>query len=299
MSKVTVIILTNEPQRYLEDLLKHLPQSTDNVVIDTSGDFTYSLSVAKRYGARVVGFPPEKFNHGGTRNFALNEARGEIVVFLTQDSVPEDGSVEKLAKVFDSKDIAVAYGRQLPAKNATAFAAHARFFNYSEAPYVRGYNDREKYGIKTVFNSNSFSAYRKKALLSAGGFPEEAILSEDMVAAAKLLKNGFRIAYVPEARAFHSHNYGIYKEFQRYFDIGVFHKKEKWIIDEFGRAEGEGLSFVISELKYLLNNGKWYLIPVAFLRNLGKYKGYFLGKHYTWLPLVVRKWFSMNKRYWK
>lgn len=299
MFKASVIILSNEPKKYIEDILKHLPASFDNIILDTSGDTAYSISIASKYGARVVSFPPEKFDHGSSRNFGLSAAKEDIAVFLTQDSIPEDGAVERLVKEFENNEIAVAYGRQLPTKNATPIATHARLFNYPEVPYIRVYSDRSKFGIKTAFNSNSFSAYRKKALLSVGGFPEDVILSEDMVAAAKLLKKGFKLTYVSAACAYHSHNYSIYKEFQRYFDIGVFHKKEKWIIEEFGKAEGEGLKFVLSEVKYLLKNGFWYLIPLAFLRNLGKYKGYFLGKHYSWFPLFIRKALSMNKKYWK
>ncbi len=298
MSKTSVIILTNEPQKYIEEILKYLPVSSDNIILDTSPGPEFSLAAAKKYGARVISFPPEQFNHGGTRNFGLNEAKGDIVVFLTQDSVPEAGAVEKLANVFTNNDVAVAYGRQIPSKDATPFAAHARLFNYPPVSYLRGYSSKGEFGIKAVFNSNSFSAYRKKALLAAGGFPEDAILSEDMVAAVRLLKNGFKIAYVSEARAYHSHNYGICKEFRRYFDIGVFHEKESWILSEFGNAEGEGFNFVLSELKYLRENGYWYLIFGAFVRNLFKYAGYFCGRHYKLLPLPIIKIFTMNKAYW-
>ena len=41
--------------------------------------------------------------------------------------------------------------------------------------------------MKTAFNSNSFAAYRRKALKDVGGFPINTILSEDMYVTAKML----------------------------------------------------------------------------------------------------------------
>ena len=46
--------------------------------------------------------------------------------------------------------------------------------------------------------------------------------------------------------AYHSHNYTFFEEFKRYFDVGVFHEKESWILEEFGQASGEGANYVKS-----------------------------------------------------
>ena len=83
--------------------------------------------------------------------------------------------------------------------------------------------------MKTAFNSNSFAAYRRKALKDVGGFPINTILSEDMYVTAKMLLKNWSVAYCADAKVYHSHNYTIWQEFKRYFDIGVFHAKEAWI----------------------------------------------------------------------
>ncbi|BBM05676.1 hypothetical protein HAALTHF_27910n [Vreelandella aquamarina] len=86
--------------------------------------------------------------------------------------------------------------------------------------------------------SNSFAAYRREALLAAGGFPEGTILSEDMMAGARLLQQGWKLAYCADACVQHSHNYTLAAEFKRYFDIGVFHHREQWLLAWLGKAEG-------------------------------------------------------------
>ncbi|MFE0678513.1 hypothetical protein ACFW26_34910, partial [Streptomyces sp. NPDC058867] len=44
----------------------------------------------------------------------------------------------------------------------------------------------------------------------------------------------------------HSHSYSIGEEFRRYFDVGVMHARAPWLLDRFGKAEGEGKRFVQS-----------------------------------------------------
>jgi rhamnosyltransferase len=111
------------------------------------------------------------------------------------------------------------------------------------------------------------------------------------------LLRGGRIAYVAEATAFHSHDYPLIQEFKRYFDIGVLHAREGWLLEEFGKPEGEGGRFVRSELGYLWHKAPW-LIPSAFLRTLLKYAGYRLGRAEKRLPTWLKSHLSMHHRFW-
>ena len=54
---------------------------------------------------------------------------------------------------------------------------------------------------------------------------------------------GYRVGvYRGGGVVYHSHNYTVAQEFKRYFDLGVFFEKQRWLLDEFGRPEGEGSS---------------------------------------------------------
>ena len=87
------------------------------------------------------------------------------------------------------------------------------------------------------------------------------------------------------------------QEFQRYFDIGVFHARESWLLESFGKPEGEGGRFVRSELRYLGRHAPW-LIPSALLRTILKYSGYRLGRMEQRLPLWLKRRCSMHKGFW-
>lgn len=273
------------------------PDVTLLVVDSTSTDQTaYEAEAA---GATVRVIDRATFDHGATRNQALQWLEQDIIVFMTQDALLETpDSVTKLIDAFDDPRVGAAYGRQLPHKEATPIAAHARLFNYPARSYVVSSDDIASKGIKTAFLSNSFAAYRRKALMEAGGFPHKTILSEDMIAGARLLQQGWKIAYQANACVYHSHNYSLLQEFRRYFDIGVLHHREQWLLKWLGRAEGEGARFVRSEIRYLMRHAPWYL-PEAGIRTVLKYLGYRFGGCESHLPDAIKKRFSMHKRYWQ
>jgi rhamnosyltransferase len=303
MSKVGLIVPTLNAGKLWESWLKAFEQQTRKpdflLVIDSSSsDDTVSLARARGFDVRVI--PKSEFNHGGTRQFGVNVLSAmDIIVFLTQDALlARPDAIERLLEVFEDEQVGAAYGRQLPHRNAGPIAAHARLFNYPAESQLRCLEDRTHFGIKTVFISNSFAAYRRSALMQAGGFPADTIMNEDTYVAGKMLLSGWKIAYCADAQVFHSHDYSFLDEFKRYFDIGVFHTHTAWLQQTFGGATGEGLRFVMSELRYLMKHAPW-LLPSAVLRTGLKWLGFKLGTLHSGLPQVIRRCFSLHKTYWQ
>ena len=273
------------------------PQSV--LIIDSeSTDGTADL--ARAAGFHVYTVARAEFNHGGTRQLAgklLPDA--EILVFLTQDAVLADfDGINLLLESFDDPNVAAAFGRQLPHPGATPIEAHARIFNYPAHSGIRTSASREQLGIKTIFISNSFAAYRRDTLMNVGGFPRNVIFGEDTITAARMLLAGWKIAYVAEAQVYHSHSYTWRQDFKRYFDIGVLHTRENWLLQEFGTAGGEGGRFVRSELNYLWPR-YWWLIPSALIRTALKLVGYRLGRIEHKLSLGWKRKLSMHPNFWK
>ncbi|HHU4391636.1 TPA: glycosyltransferase family 2 protein, partial [Escherichia coli] len=209
---------------------KHTPKETLVQVIDSSST-DGTDSVALNAGFELLSIPGRDFNHGGTRNLAveMHHSQYELVIFLTQDAIPQMGFLEKIIDVFKDERVVCAYGRQIPHDDANPLAQHARKFNYTDKSYICSQEDVSRMGLKTVFMSNSFSAYRLSIFNEIGRFPSNTILCEDMYYTAKAILAGYKVAYVADAVVKHSHNYSPIDEFKRYFDIGVFHANEKWI----------------------------------------------------------------------
>lgn len=278
---------------------QHASRHNVSVKVVDSSSRDDSVATAREHGFDVAGISTRDFDHGGTRNEAVRGDPADVYVFLTQDAVLDHpAALDALLAAFGDPAVAVAYGRQLPHRDANPIAAHARHFNYGPQSRVVGLEDQPRLGIKTVFTSNSFAAYRAGVFNDLGGFPERNILSEDMYLAARAVLGGGKVAYVAEACARHSHNYSPLEEFRRYFDIGVFQADHAWIGEAFGGAEGEGMRFVKSEARRLLARAPLWL-PRAVLHNALKMLGYRLGRHYQRLPAAWPPRLSMQPGYWK
>ena len=283
-------------EAYQSQLLK-----ADKVIVIDSSSSDNTAKLADESGFLVHSIPKSEFNHGGTRNQAVEFATSfaDVVVFMTQDAIlASPDSLANLLAPFVDPEVAAVCGRQLPHYNATPLAAHARYFNYPSESKVKSQADISMLGIKTAFMSNSFAAYRLSVFEELGGFPDNTILAEDMYLTAKMILSGYKVAYCAEATVFHSHNYTLKQEFQRYFDTGVFQRDQAWLQQIFGKAVAEGKKFMLSELKFLSKNAP-HLLPKALLSTFAKWVGSKLGYHYQKLPYAWCRWLSMHKGYWK
>ena len=289
------------------------------VVVVDSGSTDGSLALSEQAGFKVLHTEAKSFNHGATRQWALNQgflnpepisaisptpspsSPPDFIVFLTQDAIlANSNALEKLLQAFQDPQVAAAYGRQLPKPEAHWLEAHTRSFNYPNASRTVQLQDKASLGIKACFLSNSFAAYRLQALMDQGGFPSHLPLGEDTFMAAKLLLSGQSLRYQASATVYHSHNCTLIQDFQRMFDTGVFHAQNPWLLQNFGKPEAEGVKLVRSQWLILKQQSNLFssllqwIFTVAF-----KLVGYRLGLAYQWLPRALVKKFAMHKAFWQ
>lgn len=273
------------------------PNPARILVID-SGSEDDTVDIAHKHNFEVLSIDKADFDHGGTRQWGVDQLNEEIVVFLTQDAILLDqGCAEKLVSHFDNPKIGAAYGRQIASSRASVIEQHARAYNYPAEPMIKSKDSIPRLGIKAAFCSNSFAAYRISTLLDVGGFPDHTLFAEDMLVAAKLILAGYSIAYEAGARCEHWHHYSVMQEFRRAFDIGVFHHRESWILEEFGSAGGEGGSLILTGLRKIAADNVREL-PVAVMKYLAKVAGYTAGRAENVLPAGLKSKMSMNRMFW-
>lgn len=278
--KVSVIIPTLDAGKSIGNLLSSLGsqdiESPEIIIIDSSsGDKT--VDIAKSFGVRTIVIPRSTFNHAKTRNIAAMEAKGETLVFMTQDVLPVDNTLlSKLTAPLRKPGIAATFGRHIPKADASPLEVFLRHFNYPDKGSVKGIDDIKRYGIKTFFSSNVCSAMKKEPFLKVGMFPEGIRANEDMLITGKFILEGYKVAYVPEARVIHSHNYSLLEQFRRYYNIGSSIKKNRWI-REYTKAEGEGARFMKGQIYFVLKQHRYFWLPYIFLESAAKYAGYRIG----------------------
>lgn len=278
---VSVIIPTFNAASTLRDLIEGLYAqvlSPDEIIVIDSSSDDDTINIARGYGLKVLVISRDSFDHGRARNLAALEAKGDILIFMTQDILPYDRNlIKNLVSPFSNPDIAVSYARQIPIDDASPLEVFARSFNYPETPSIKGINDIKRYGIKTFFCSNACSAFKKESFIKMGMFPEGIPANEDMLMAARLIIGGYRIAYVPEARVIHSHRYSLPQLFRRYYNIGASLKRNDWLLRYSGGAEGEGLRFLSGQLGFVIKRHGLKWLPRILLEALVKFAGYRIG----------------------
>ena len=240
----------------------------------------------------------EDFDHGGTRDMAARLCGTGFLVFMTMDALPADRQLfRNLLSSFQDDDVACAYARQLPGRNANPEEIFTRKFNYPDQSKKKTKDDLGALGIKTFFCSNVCAAYRRDIYLELGGFEKRTIFNEDMIFAGKAVQAGYAVYYQAQARVIHSHNYTGRMQLGRNFDLGVSQAQHPEVFADI-RSDSEGIRLVKETMRYLASSGQTARIPGLIRLSGMKYLGYRLGKTYERLPGHLVKCLSMNKGYW-
>lgn len=303
---VEIIIPTYKPDSKIRLLIKSLLEQTYPVtrihIINTEEKFwkqeyLYGGDTVK---LAVTHIRKEDFDHGGTRNFAAEQAEGDLLLFMTQDVVlTSKNLIEKLVCSLEANDdAAVAYARQLPKAGQNDFIEDfTRGFNYPEKSKVKSRADIKSLGIKTFFCSDVCAMYRRDLYNEIGGFVSPTTFNEDMIFAADAINKGYKVVYCAEAEVYHSHRYTGGQLFKRNFDMGVSQRDYAERFDIVS-SEQEGMHLVKETAGYLIKSGHAYLIFRLVWISACKYMGYLCGKNYIRLPMWLIKKMTANPAYW-
>lgn len=260
VSKISVIIMTLNAEKYIQNIIDMLKKQTimpDEIIVVDSQSQDQTVDIAKKNNVKIILIDRKEFDHGGSRDLALRESIGDYVLFLTQDAeIGNEKYVENLISPFNDDKVAMVCGRQIAKKDATSYERLIREFNYPDKRMTKTKEDIKKLGIKAYYMSDVCSAYRRDIYLQIGGFEHPILTNEDMLIAAKALKNGYKTSYEPDAFVYHSHNFTLKQEFKRNALVGAFLKQHE---NELGntKVSSEGMALVKYVSKKLLNDRKY------------------------------------------
>lgn len=135
------------------------------------------------------------------RNMGVENAKGEIIVFIDDDAYPEKDWLERAKIFFEDKEIIAVGGPSLIPKNATFFQrTSSKVYELSSGKTGIRYGKGKKKEIDDWPTCNFF--VRKKYFRKVGGFDEKYWGGEDTQLCYSLLKSG-KIIYDPETVIYH------------------------------------------------------------------------------------------------
>jgi rhamnosyltransferase len=296
MVALSVLLLTKNGARDLARLLPVLfsQQSVPpfEVIAIDSGSTDGTANLLRQYPLRLVEISPAEFHHARTRNLAAGLARGEILIFLSQDAIPaSDSWLSKLISGFDDPAVGAAYGRQLPHQRSVRERHDTFDVLYGSERFVKDPARRNGLGYR-FYHFSDVNAAIRRPVWEATRFPEDMKVFEDLGIAKRMLDLGWKIVYEPDAAVFHSHNHGTLGLFRRYFDIGYTLKLLK-IWDAPGTRSSvrrdawkmlkHKLGTVGESDRRLLQGLKPHIV---------KSFGLFLGLNQDYLPLTLKRHLS-------
>ncbi len=298
----SVVIPTLNAAPYLPSILdaigRQQPAPPVEVILIDSGSTDNTRSIAEQVpGTRFETITD--FSHGRARNRGAHRAKGDLVVFLSQDAVPSgDTWLAELVRPFADPRVAGVFSRQVPRADASPME---RFFLDSHFPAsgrryeARGDSTPLQFATD-VFFSNVSAAVRG-SVLKTHPFDESLIMSEDQQFARDVLKAGHAVVYAAASVVTHSHTYTFQQTLGRYFDS--VHSLT-CIFPQHGLRESAriGGSYLKREAVMMLGKHPFRL-PAYAAYVFAKCAGTVLGHHAHRMPTTLARRLSLHKQHWR
>lgn len=315
---ISVFIPTYNGEEYLADLLSSVfSQNTKlsyEVIIIDSGSSDATLSVVDGFPkVRLYTIPNSEFGHGKTRNEAAKLAKGQYMVYLSQDAVPAtDKWLESIIEPFLLSDqVYCVYGKQTPRPYADAPTKrevsgvfnslgpdHSIMINRKKCLVTN--KDVEEY---LTFFSDVNSAVRRDYLLQKIPY-RDVSYSEDQLLGSDVVEAGYLKAYAPRANVWHSNEYSLRDYFYRKFDeylgmyrvLGVLPTGGRLAhIKRWARDTSFDLIFTVHDSDYSIYE-KLHNIATSWVRNYYRQKASLMVLNPRYRDPRLSNEFSLEKR---
>ncbi len=226
--RVSIVIPTHNGRRTLEPLLDAIDGQAGGIdreiIAIDSGSTDGTVQLLEQRGATVLTVGPGAFNHGGTRNEALDRAKGEFAVLTVQDALPASPRWLELLlhPLLADPQVAGSFARQVPRPGASLLTWHylSLWVAAQAAPRTVGPLSRAAFDALTPMDrlttcafDNVCSCVRISVWKHHRFHPTP--IAEDLEWGMEVLLAGHKLAYVPDAVVCHSHERPVQYELQR------------------------------------------------------------------------------------
>ena len=189
-------------------LRRQVGPSWELIVID-SGSKDGSVEIIREFGpAHFVQIESCDYVPGRVMNHGMRLARANRVLFLNADATPANEYwLEPLAHALGNPSVAAVFGKQIPRPDCRAAFA---------CDYERCFGENRESAKWDHFFSMVSSGLRKD-IWSLRGFLENLQYAEDDEYTRWVRTQGYKVEYVAESVAVHSHNYTAQQAYKRAF----------------------------------------------------------------------------------
>ena len=172
--------------------------SWELIVIDSGSSDGSQELIRAANPAHFIQIQPHEYNPSRVMNHGMRLAQADTVIFLNADATPQGPHwLRPLFKALQDPQVAAAFSRQIPRPDCQAVFAH---------DYDRCFGPQRESAQWDHFFSMVSSGLRRD-VWAQRGFREDLQYAEDDEYTRWCVAQGYRIQYVAESVAMHSHNY--------------------------------------------------------------------------------------------
>ncbi len=302
---ISVFVPTYNGEKYIRDLIdsvmhQDMPEGYKlEFLITDSGSKDHTIDFIKGYG-EVITFdqiPNSEYGHGKTRQRAAIMAKGDYILFLSQDATPTNSRwiIDMIEPFLISDKVGAVFGRQIPRPTSvpTIKREVASVFGALGSPdSLILHREKSLVDGKAVNQQNTFfsdvnSAVRKD-LIETIPF-RDLPYAEDQALAKDIQNAGYLKAYSVRGSVWHSNEYSVREFRKRKYDeyVGLI-KSVNYVISNPLRTALLGwIKPSIKDILFVIKDGeyswkrKMYYFPLSIAYNISLVLGRYDASKYT------------------
>ena len=278
--KISIICPLYNAEDYIEDLYFNIKKQKDvcieeiKFILTESSDNTEDKLKDLKCNYKKIS--KQEFSHSVVRESAAFEAKGEILVFITQDiKIVDEYWLYHLTKDIIDGKCEAAFSRQIGYEEHKV-ERYTREINYPAEKRIVSKEDIDRLGLMTFFFSDASSAISKEIFIKLNGYDNKNLpTNEDMYFAYKLIMNGYRIEYAADSKIIHSHDLSFKETLKRYEDIGKFFDENQYLKEYSAGERG------FTVLKYIAKRSIEDKKPLIIVDAIINFGARFIGMKFT------------------
>ncbi|HKJ39873.1 MAG TPA: glycosyltransferase family 2 protein [Anaerolineales bacterium] len=172
------------------------PKNKLQILIAADGSTDGTQEIVRKFSDQAVelSFSPERAGKIVAMNRAVLKARGEIIVFSDANNMYEPGALRELLAPFSDKNVGATTGAKMIIQDGSDLGSAEGIYWKYESWIKKN---------ETAFSScigavGEMLAVRRDLYVP----PPKHVINDDYFIVLELLKRGYRVSYVPEARSF-------------------------------------------------------------------------------------------------
>jgi glycosyltransferase involved in cell wall biosynthesis len=228
---VSVVIPTKNAGEWFSQLLMMIRKQRGirdiEIIVVDSGSTDRTLEISRHHGAKIIEIAPEQFTHSFSRNLGAENATGEFLFFTVQDAlIPSNTFFYHFLKVYKKNEVIAVSCAEFPREDADLFY-RALCWNHYEFLGVNGHDK-----IMSIPPVEDFLTLRRNGQLSdlACFISKDVFMkykyrydyAEDLDLGLRLIRDGYKLAFLSSIKIIHSHNRPAYYFLKRGFVDQLF-----------------------------------------------------------------------------